>query len=86
MSGVVLSTHGRIITALETGGLYYMRTLYMLFLQMIEILHVLCLFLTSNYGFKTSSGRVQFVHASLLYKRYNTTAGLKSVSQYTAQQ
>ena len=53
---------------------------------MIEILHVLCLSLSSHYGFKSSSGRVQFVHASLLYKRYHTTAGFKSVSQYTAQQ
>ena len=53
---------------------------------MIEILHVLCLSLSSHSGFKSSSGRVQFVHASLLYKRYHTTAVSKSVSQYTAQQ
>ena len=53
---------------------------------MIEILYVFCVSLASHYGFKSSSGRVQFVHASLLYKRYHTTAGFKSVSQYTAQQ
>ena len=39
--------------------------------------------LSSHYGFKFSSGRV---HASLLYNRYHTTAGFKSVSQYNAQQ
>ena len=37
----VLSAHCRIITAMETGGLYYTRTLNTLFLLMIEILHVL---------------------------------------------
>ena len=64
----------------------YTRTIHTLFLRMIEILHVLCLSLSSHHGFKSSSGRVQFVHASLLYKRYHTTAGFKSVSQCTAQQ
>ena len=53
---------------------------------MIEILHVLCLSLSSHCGFNSSTGRVQVVYASLLYKRYYTTAGFKSVSQYTAQQ
>ena len=71
---------------METGGLYYTRMLYTLFSRMIEILHVLCLSLSSHYDFKSSSGRVRFVHASLLYKRYYTTAGFKSVSQYIAQQ
>ena len=85
-TGVVLSTYGRIITAMETRGLYYTRTLHTLFLRMIEIRHVLCLSLSSHYGFKSSSDRVQFVHARLLYKMYHTTAGFKSVSQYTAQQ
>ena len=78
MSGVVLSAHGRIITAMETGGLYFTRTLHTLFLQMIKILHVLCLSLSSHYGFKSSNGRVQFVHASLLSKMYPTTAGLNA--------
>ena len=86
MSGAVLSVHGWIITAMETGGLHYTRTLHTFFLRMIEILHVLCLSLSSHYGFKSSSGMVQFVHVSLLYKRYHTTAGFESVSQYTAQQ
>ena len=46
MSGVVLSAHGRIITAMETGGLYYTRTFHTLFfLRMIEILHLLCRYL-----------------------------------------
>ena len=63
---------------METGGLYYKRTLHTLFLRMIEILHVLCLSVSSHYGFKSSSGRLQFVHASLPYKRYHTTAGFKS--------
>ena len=58
----------------------------MLFLRMIEIYHVLCLSLPSHYNFKSSSGRVQFVHANLLNKRYHTTAGLKSVSHFSAQQ
>ena len=86
MSGIFLSAHGRKITAMVTGGLYNTRTLHILFLRMIKILHILCLSLSSHYGFKSSSGRVQFVHASLLYKRYRTTTGFKSVSQYTAQQ
>ena len=42
-SGVVLSAHGRIITAMETGGLYYMMTLHTLFYGIIEILQLLCL-------------------------------------------
>ena len=63
-----------------------MMTLHMLFFQIVEILHVLCLSLSSHYGFKSSSGRVQFIQENLLYKRYHTTAGFKSVSQYTAQQ
>ena len=71
---------------METGSLYYTRTLHTFFLRMIEILHVLCLSLSSHYGFKSSSDRVQLVHASLLYKRYHTTAGFKTASQYTAQQ
>ena len=76
----------RIITAMETGDLYYTRTLHTLFLRMIEILYEICLSLSSYYGFKFSSDRVQFVHASLLYRRYYPTAGFISVSQYTAQQ
>ena len=63
-----------------------MMTLHMLFFRIFEMLHVLCLSLSSHYGIKSSSGRVQFVHGSLLYKKYYTTAGLKSVSQYTAKQ
>ena len=63
-----------------------MMTLHMLFFRIFEILHVLCPSLSSHYGFKSSSGRVQFVQENLLYKRYHTTAGFKSVSQYTAQQ
>ena len=70
----------------ETGGLHYTMTLHTLFSQIFEILHVLCLPLSSHYGFKSSSGRVQFVQENLLYKCYHTTAGFKSVSQYTAQQ
>ena len=69
MSGVVLSAHRRIITAMETGGLYYTWMIHTLFLRMIEILYVLCLSLSSHYGFKSSSGTEQFVHASLHYKR-----------------
>ena len=71
---------------METGGLYFTRTLHTLFLRMVDLLHVLCLSLPSHYGFKSSSGRVQFVYASLLYKMYHTTAGFKSVWQYTTQQ
>ena len=63
-----------------------MMTLHMLFSRIFEILHVLCLSLSSHYGFKSSSGRVQFVQENLLHKCYHTTAGFKSVSQYTAQQ
>ena len=65
-----------------------MMTLHTLFfrIHVFEILHVLCLSLSSHYGFKFSSGRVQFVQENLLYKRYHTTAAFKSVSQYTAQQ
>ena len=61
-------------------------TLHTLFSRIFEILHVLFLSLSPHYGFKSSSGRVQFVQENLLYKCYPTTAGLKSVSQYTAQQ
>ena len=50
-----------------------------------EILHVLCLSLSSHYGFKSSSGRVQCVQENLLYQSYYTSAGFESVSQYTAQ-
>ena len=71
---------------METGGLYYKRMLHTLFLRMIEILHELYLSLSFHYGFKSCSGRVLFVHASLLYKRYHTTVDFKSVLQYTAQQ
>ena len=39
-SGVVLSEHGRIITAMETGGLHYMMTLHTLLFRIFEILHV----------------------------------------------
>ena len=63
-----------------------MMTLHTLFFRIFEILYVLCLSLSSHYGFKSSSGRVQFVQENLFYKRYHTTAGFKSVSQYTAQQ
>ena len=73
-SGVVLSAHGWIITAMETGGLHYMMTLHTLFFRIFEILPVLGLSLSSHYGFKSSSGRVQFVQKNLLYKRYHTTA------------
>ena len=38
MGGGVLSAHGRIITAMETGGLYYTRTFHTLFLRMIDLL------------------------------------------------
>ena len=73
-------------TGNETGGLHYTMTLHTLYFRMFEILHVLCLSLSSHYGFKSSSGRVQFVQEKLLYQRYHTTAGFKSVSQYTVQQ
>ena len=63
-----------------------MMTLHTLFFRIFEILHVLCLSLSSHYGFKSSSGRLQFVHENLLYRSYHTTAGFKSVSQYIAQQ
>ena len=63
-----------------------MMTLYTLFFRILEILHVLCLSLSSHCGFKSSSVRVQFVQENLLYKRYHTTAGFKSVSQYIARQ
>ena len=46
--GVVLSAHRRIIIAMETGGLYDTRTLHTLFLRMVELLHVLCLSLSSH--------------------------------------
>ena len=85
VSGVILSAQGWIITAMEKNRrtVLHEDVTYVI-LQMIEILHVLCLSLSSHYGFKFSSSRVQFVHANLLYKRYHTTAGFKSVSQYTA--
>ena len=54
------------------------RTLHTFFLRMIEILHILCLSLSSHCGFKSSNGRIQFVHASLLSKIYPTTAGLNA--------
>ena len=63
-----------------------MMTLHTLFFRKFEILHVLCLSLSSHYCFKSSSGMVQSVQENLLYKRYYTTTGFKSVSQYTAQQ
>ena len=63
-----------------------MMTLHTLFFQLIEILHVLCQSLSSHYCFKVSSGRVQFVHENLLYKRYPASDGFKVLSQYIAQQ
>ena len=63
-----------------------MMTLHTLFFRIFEILHVLCLSLSSHYGFPYSSGRIQFVQGNLLYKKYHSTAGFKSLSQYTAQQ
>ena len=63
-----------------------MMTLHMLFFRIFEILHILCLSLSFHYGFKSSSVRVQIVQENMLYKRYHTAAGLKSASQYTAQQ
>ena len=84
-SGVVLSAHGRIITAVETGGLHYMMTLHTLFFEYLKFC-MYFVFLSSHCGFKSSSGRVQFVQKYLLYKRYHTTAGFKSVSQNIAQQ
>ena len=82
-SGVVLSAHGRIITAMETGGLHYMMTLHTLFFRIFKILHVLCLSLSSHYseiptGFQTSSGRALLVELILFYKLYPTTAGLNA--------
>ena len=61
-------------------------TLHTLFSRIFEIVHVLCLSLSSHYSFKSSSGRAQFVQENLLYKCYHATASFKSVSQYTAQQ
>ena len=61
-------------------------TYVIFFFEYLKFCMFFCLSLSSHYGFKSSSGRIQFVQKNLLYKRYHTTAGFKSVSQYTAQQ
>ena len=50
-SGVVLSAHGRTITAMETGGLQYKMSLHTLCFRVFKILHVFCLSLSSHCGF-----------------------------------
>ena len=44
---------------MEIGGLHYKMTLHTLCLRINELLHTICLSLSSHYGFKSSRGRKQ---------------------------
>ena len=85
VSDVVLSAYGLIITAIQTGGMFNMMTLHTLVFRIIEILHILCLSLSSHTALNPAVvGCSLYMEAS--YTKGTTTAGFKSVSQNTAQQ